>query len=672
MMKNITFKIKLCLFLLLSLITKAQILTNGNISSGLTNTNYFLDASNFELLANTHNGKGLGFPRTNLTTFVFNMNVSDTDVIASNFDGMLVYNSATGNTLRGQGIVTAVTPGYYYFSNPGNPGNITNGKWVPMGGCGCEKPEVTTLNCAGSTISGALTVGAPSDGVSVSVPYTGGNGIDYSSQTVASNGVNGLIAVLNNGTLNRGNGTLTYTIIGTPSSSGTANFPITIAGQSCTLNIPVDAVTTTGPLVTNLNCSSSTIAGSLTQGTSASGVSISVPYTGGNSIAYPAQAVGSTGVNGLTANLSAGTLANGNGTLTYTITGIPASSGTASFLVSIGGKSCTVTIEVKTNVVDPMVSRLNCSASTFNGVLMQGVSATSSPDTYGFIPYTGGNGQYVPNKLVYAEGVPNTVGNLGIVYGNGNLNTGGGNLDFSIVGTPPSGMTAARFPVTIGSQSCTVVIPVRSRVTPTINPPTVIMPGNSKAWMRHNLGADYSKDPDVPTKEINGNYYQWGRSEVKATPDTPMLTDLPFWNYDATLWDTWKDNIKTSYDPCPAGFRVPTKQQFINLVNNVTWTYIGTLSSSIGDHTNFSRAIVGTGGGNKITLPAAGHFFPTVASNGPSYMRGAHRGIEGWYWTSHFAGGTDFYNIMFFKGTSSIGVERIAKQRGHSIRCIQE
>jgi uncharacterized protein (TIGR02145 family) len=53
--------------------------------------------------------------------------------------------------------------------------------------------------------------------------------------------------------------------------------------------------------------------------------------------------VTSTGVTGLTATLQAGTFANGNGNLTYTITGTPSTSGTAIFALNIVGKTCTVT-----------------------------------------------------------------------------------------------------------------------------------------------------------------------------------------------------------------------------------------------------------------------------------------------------------------------------------------
>jgi hypothetical protein len=93
-----------------------------------------------------------------------------------------------------------------------------------------------------------------------------------------------------------------------------------------------------------LNCGSATTTGTLTSGQAASGVSTSVPYTGGNGGNYDAQSVNSTGVTGLTANLSAGTLATGAGSVSYTISGTPSATGTASFAITLGGQSCTFTI----------------------------------------------------------------------------------------------------------------------------------------------------------------------------------------------------------------------------------------------------------------------------------------------------------------------------------------
>ncbi len=233
--------------------------------------------------------------------------------------------------------------------NPGVDGQVLglcNGNliWITLAGL-CTPPAAALmgLNCAGATTTGTLTSGTAANGVSTSVPYTGGNAGTYSAQNVVSTGVTGLTATLAAGTLANGNGSLTYTISGTPTSNGTASFAISLGGQNCSFTINV-----TAPLaaLTTLNCAGATTTGTLTGGTAANGVSTSVPYTGGNAGTYSAQNVASTGVTGLTASIAAGTLANGNGSLTYTITGTPSSSGTASFAITLGGQSCTFNVAV--------------------------------------------------------------------------------------------------------------------------------------------------------------------------------------------------------------------------------------------------------------------------------------------------------------------------------------
>lgn len=149
-MKNTLLKITAGILVFFGVSANAQITTNGNTASALTNTNFFMDASKFEELPNSSWGKALGFPRTNLTTFTFTTDPMDNLVI--NSDGIVVYNSATGNTLAGQGVVTAVTPGFYYFSNPGNPGNITSGRWLPLGGATSPKVTIGTAETTTNTL----------------------------------------------------------------------------------------------------------------------------------------------------------------------------------------------------------------------------------------------------------------------------------------------------------------------------------------------------------------------------------------------------------------------------------------------------------------------------------------------------------------------------------------
>ena len=98
--------------------------------------------------------------------------------------------------------------------------------------------------------------------------------------------------------------------------------------------------------ITALDCTGVVKTGTLTQASAATAVSADYSYTGGNGGTYSGQAIASTGVTGLTATLLAGNFATGAGTITYVISGTPASNGTASFALSLSGQNCTLTFTV--------------------------------------------------------------------------------------------------------------------------------------------------------------------------------------------------------------------------------------------------------------------------------------------------------------------------------------
>jgi len=99
---------------------------------------------------------------------------------------------------------------------------------------------VETLNLSGRTFNNfPIDVMAGATNQSITIPYTGGNGSDYDSQTIPSTGITGLTATLAAGNFAVGAGSVTYNLSGTPSGSGTAVFPITLGGQSATLEVPL-------------------------------------------------------------------------------------------------------------------------------------------------------------------------------------------------------------------------------------------------------------------------------------------------------------------------------------------------------------------------------------------------------------------------------------------------
>jgi uncharacterized protein (TIGR02145 family) len=109
-----------------------------------------------------------------------------------------------------------------------------------------KSASITSLNCSSIQNNGVLTAGSPANNVNSLIPYIEGNGGSYSAQTINSTGVTGLIATLAAGNLVNGNGTLTYTITGTPSKSGTASFALSVGGQNCTFSRSVNANTNSG------------------------------------------------------------------------------------------------------------------------------------------------------------------------------------------------------------------------------------------------------------------------------------------------------------------------------------------------------------------------------------------------------------------------------------------
>ena len=105
--------------------------------------------------------------------------------------------------------------------------------------------SVSGFDCAGVKINGTLTKDKAVTNVTAVLTYTGGNGKTYLTKSHTSTGVTGLSATLQAGTLANGEGTLVYTISGTPTTSGTANFAIALGGKSCTITLTVDDVAQT-------------------------------------------------------------------------------------------------------------------------------------------------------------------------------------------------------------------------------------------------------------------------------------------------------------------------------------------------------------------------------------------------------------------------------------------
>jgi uncharacterized protein (TIGR02145 family) len=201
----------------------------------------------------------------------------------------------------------------------------------------------------------------------------------------------------------------------------------------------------------------------------------------------------------------------------------------------------------------------------------------------------------------------------------------------------------------------------------TAAPPTstvLIASGVSKVFMAHNLGADNSLDAHTPVQGIHGNYYQWGIL-AHVADDTTSAAAISPWNTDSAANGAWADGSKTATDPCPAGFRVPTRAQWDGVLayNTVSRTSNNSWASG---SANFGSAIHwGPNESTKnLTLPAAGW---RIDSNG-ALMR---RGRSGYYWSST-ENGTNADSLMFYISVAMLNPPNSNRTTGFSVRCISE
>lgn len=136
----------------------SQINTQSEVNSVIANQNPFLDASGYINQENSI-AKGLVFPRTDLTQFIFDTSLlGNYQNFPTAFDGMIVYNTGKGKTGANpatQGIQVDVEPGFYYFLNPEateETTDVSKGKWVRIGG------GVATSSSTANKVSGTFNL----------------------------------------------------------------------------------------------------------------------------------------------------------------------------------------------------------------------------------------------------------------------------------------------------------------------------------------------------------------------------------------------------------------------------------------------------------------------------------------------------------------------------------
>lgn len=486
---------------------------------------------------------------------------------------------------------------YSVSGTPGGTGNATFA--LNIGGKTCNftinvNPPVgviTTLDCGTGTTNGTLSNGVAANGVSFTIPYTGGNGGTYEIDTISSTGVTGLKAIIQAGLFASGNGNLTYSLSGIPSGAGVANFTVTRGGQTCVYSINVNA-----GLIAAIDCNSGTTSGTLIAGATSSGVSFSIPYSGGNGGLHTGQTVQSTSVTGLTAIYSADSFVTGAGSMLYNVTGAPSGVGNATFAINIGGKTCTYVIPVTPG----SIAALNCGSGSTAGSLIAMTPASGVTFT---IPYTGGNAGLYNSVSITSTGVTG----LTATTGAGNFNLGSGTLTFSISGTP-STFGSADFFITIGGKSCLYSL----SVSPAVGAITTLLCQNSTT-----VGVLYAITPangvSFTIPYTGGNNGSHSGQVVASTGVTGLTATL-----DAGLFNNGNGNLTYNVSGTPSGAGVAS---FALNIGGKTCTYTVNIRLQTGTISTLDCGGIRTIGTLKGSQAASGVSFkvPYTGGNGGTY-----------------------------------------------------
>ncbi|UCA61754.1 hypothetical protein KB553_09530 [Chryseobacterium rhizoplanae] len=305
------------------------------------------------------------------------------------------------------------------------------------------------------------------------------------------------------------------------------------------------------------------------------------------------------------------------------------------------------------------IGQLLCAQSINSGVL-EATEPAAGVDTT--IPYNQGNGGTYSGLSIPSTGVTGLFAQLP----SGTLNNGSGTLTFSITGTPSTAGTAV-FNLLLGGQDCGFSITVQPASSfPETLP--VIINGQTRQMMTHNLGADQTQDPDVPSQAIMGSYYQWGKKNPVATAYTSAAA-ISGWSTASAADKSWNSGteavpVKTSNDPCPDGFRVPTRNEWVSFNTNSTTSIIGTwVTTANGGDNNFTAARKFVNNGSTLTFPTAGN---RLNSTGALVSRAGY----GYYWSST-ENSTNAYSL-YFNSTTINPAFYNNRTYGFSVRCISE
>lgn len=394
-----------------------------------------------------------------------------------------------------------------------------------------------------------------------------------------------------------------------------------------------------------------------------------LPYqnrTGGALILSDGDILGGP-VNGLTVKVNGNqSLTDSSGNINILVEGTPANAENTSIPVVLGRSRCFISLIVdkKTPCIPPTVSvvsnPLPSNISVGNSVTLTATTTGSAPLTYVWSK----SGTVIP-------------GATGATYNVGTMSAS----DF------------VNYSVTVSNEcgSATAVwSPCGAYTTG----------GEWLPFMCHNLGADYKKNPFQwsSAQATGGGIFQWGRKadghESRSSAKTsgyatsldeegqptgnmkgkfiyrsPTLGAGSDWR--STQDDAlWSDDTKGKGDPCPTGWKVPSQEQWQQVLDNNKWTVV-----------NSGSKYYGLKVGNALFLPATGSRW---GYNGNLTSADNDKISYAYYWSSTATRVHDGVNLNYsaytlkirldnyYKKVTTAYLDGIYRRVGFAVRCVAE
>ena len=208
---------------------------------------------------------------------------------------------------------------------------------------------------------------------------------------------------------------------------------------------------------------------------------------------------------------------------------------------------------------------------------------------------------------------------------------------------------------------------------------------NHKYGLLYQWGRKYGQgyDGETPAPSIvSGQLSSAEEGSSEANKNNFYTGDLRYSDWlqmqDDNLWynnTSGASSIKTAYDPCPEGWRVPTNEELVSLVKGLAINGLVTTSGQLTNNSNDSNhsGLVGfwfygnatpSEDGNKVFFPATGFRQVSVGSTNRNYY--------GSYWSSSSSvdSGSKAWSL-YFTG-DKVFSDDIQRVFGYSVRCVKD